>query len=62
MNLWKRREGRRREVDTIQRKQETVGDREKLFGDDRKRLEVDTIVDVVAVDEEFEDGFPTVIR
>jgi hypothetical protein len=43
----------------------SVGNREKLFGDEGERLEVATTVVVVvvaAVVEEFEDRFPTIIR
>jgi hypothetical protein len=42
----------------------SVGNREKLFGDEGERLKVVTTVVVVvaAVIEEFEDRFPTIIR
>ncbi|MCI67218.1 hypothetical protein A2U01_0088476, partial [Trifolium medium] len=53
-------------INDNERESKTVGDGEKLFGEDGERLQVAVVVTVVVyavvVNEEFEDRFPTVIR
>jgi len=40
----------------------TVGDREELFGDERKIIHQEiTVIDGFALEEEFEDSFPTLV-